>query len=39
MSADPNFRFYFVPQSAGELRAEAIDTDGKVFSQTYQVKP
>ncbi|HIG07630.1 MAG: quinoprotein dehydrogenase-associated SoxYZ-like carrier [Methylococcales bacterium] len=39
ISADPNFRFYFVPQSAGELRAEAIDTDGKVFSQTYQVKP
>jgi len=39
ISADPNFRFYFVPQSAGELRAEVIDTDGKVFSQTYQVKP
>lgn len=39
ISADPNFRFYFVPEKAGELKAEIIDTQGDTFSQTYQVKP
>ncbi|MDG2364136.1 MAG: quinoprotein dehydrogenase-associated SoxYZ-like carrier [Methylococcaceae bacterium] len=39
ISADPNFRFYFVPQSSGDLRAEVSDTDGKTFSQTYRVEP
>ena len=39
ISADPNFRFYFVPQKAGILRAEITDTKGATFSKTYQVKP
>jgi sulfur-oxidizing protein SoxY len=39
ISADPNFRFYFVPQSSGDLRAEVSDTDGNTFSQTYRVEP
>jgi sulfur-oxidizing protein SoxY len=39
ISADPNFRFYFVPNKAGELRAEITDTQGDKFIKTYQVKP
>ena len=39
ISADPNFRFYFVPKKSGELRAEITDTKGQSFSQVYQVKP
>ncbi|MGR9074350.1 MAG: thiosulfate oxidation carrier complex protein SoxZ, partial [Gammaproteobacteria bacterium] len=38
-SADPNFRFYFVPNEAGELRAEITDTNGQSFSQSYKVAP
>ena len=39
ISADPNFRFYFVPDKAGELRAEITDTHGAKFSKTYTVSP
>lgn len=39
VSADPNFRFYFVPRQAGELRAEATDSEGKRFSVSYSVAP
>ncbi len=39
ISADPNFRFYFIPEKAGELKAEITDTHGDTFTQTYQVKP
>ncbi|MGR9100474.1 MAG: quinoprotein dehydrogenase-associated SoxYZ-like carrier [Gammaproteobacteria bacterium] len=39
ISADPNFRFYFVPNEAGELRAEITDTNGQSFSQSYKVAP
>lgn len=50
ISADPNFRFYFVPEKAGVLKAEFTDTScesptsrslctkGKSYSQTYDVK-
>ena len=38
ISADPNFRFYFIPEKAGELRAEVIDTEGNKFSKSYQVQ-
>jgi sulfur-oxidizing protein SoxY len=38
-SADPNFRFYFVPDKAGELKAEIKDNLGKAFSQTQDVSP
>jgi sulfur-oxidizing protein SoxY len=50
ISADPNFRFYFVPKTAGVLKAEISDTScesptsravcsaGKSYAQTYEVK-
>ncbi|MCK5121416.1 MAG: quinoprotein dehydrogenase-associated SoxYZ-like carrier [Methylococcales bacterium] len=51
ISADPNFRFYFVPNKSGELKAEFSDkscesptsrvvcTQGKSYSTIYTVKP
>lgn len=51
ISADPNFRFFFVPQKAGELKAEfrdvscetptsrAVCTPGKSYSASYRVTP
>ncbi len=50
ISADPNFRFYFVPKESGELKAEISDTScesptsrsvctpGKSYTQSYDVK-
>ncbi len=51
ISADPNFRFYFIPRKAGVLKAEFSDTScekptsrdvctqGKSYSTSYQVNP
>lgn len=39
ISADPNFRFYFVPDKAGELRAEIKDNLGNKFSASQIVTP
>lgn len=51
ISADPNFRFYFIPNKEGVLKAEFSDiscesptnrsvcTKGKRFTSSYQVKP
>jgi len=51
ISADPNFRFYFVPDQAGVLKAEVADTScesptsrdactaGSSYSETYTVNP
>ena len=51
ISADPNFRFYFVPSKSGVLKAEFSDTScesptsrkactkGKSYSMTYTVTP
>lgn len=39
VSENPSFRFYFAPQGAGELTAEVVDTEGRQFSETYQVSP
>jgi sulfur-oxidizing protein SoxY len=51
ISSDPNFRFFFIPQGSGELRAEFTDTScetptsrtvckaGKTYSQSLQVNP
>ncbi len=39
ISADPNFRFYFVPNKAGELKAEIVDNHGQRFTKTYPVQP
>lgn len=37
ISENPNFRFYFVPDSEGELTAEIKDTKNLEFSQTLRV--
>ncbi|MGZ4977437.1 MAG: quinoprotein dehydrogenase-associated SoxYZ-like carrier [Methylobacter sp.] len=51
ISSDPNFRFYFVPDKAGELKAEVTDTScelptkrdvcakGNTFAETFKVQP
>lgn len=51
ISADPNFRFYFVPHKKGELKAEfsdiscesptsrAVCSPGKSYSASYSVSP
>ncbi|HEY8035693.1 MAG TPA: quinoprotein dehydrogenase-associated SoxYZ-like carrier [Methylobacter sp.] len=51
ISTDPNFRFYFVPDKAGELKAEATDTScetptkrdvcskGNTFTETFKIQP
>jgi sulfur-oxidizing protein SoxY len=51
ISADPNFRFYFVPDKAGELKVQISDTScetptsrkictkGKSYTETYKVQP
>ncbi|WP_150049058.1 MULTISPECIES: quinoprotein dehydrogenase-associated SoxYZ-like carrier [Methylomonas] len=51
ISADPNFRFYFVPDKPGELKAEftdiscespidrAVCAKGQSYSQTFPVQP
>lgn len=51
ISTDPNFRFYFVPDKAGELKAEATDTScelptkrdvctkGNTYTETFKVQP
>ena len=39
LSENPSFRFYFVPDSAGELHAEVIDTEGLRFTGQYSVTP
>jgi sulfur-oxidizing protein SoxY len=51
ISADPNFRFYFIPEKSGVLKAEFSDTScesptsrsvcskGKSYSQTYPIMP
>lgn len=37
VSENPSFRFYFTPQRDGEVTVEAIDTEGRQFSETYDV--
>jgi sulfur-oxidizing protein SoxY len=51
ISADPNFRFYFIPEKPGVLKAEITDTScespnsrsvctkGKGYSQTVKIEP
>ncbi|WP_221896707.1 thiosulfate oxidation carrier complex protein SoxZ [Bathymodiolus japonicus methanotrophic gill symbiont] len=51
ISADPNFRFYFVPTEKGVLKAEFTDTScespvsrsvcqsGKTYTKSYTVSP
>jgi sulfur-oxidizing protein SoxY len=39
ISEDPSFRFYFVPDRAGELTVDIVDNKETAFSQTFPVKP
>ena len=39
ISADPNFRFYFTPDHAGELKAEIKDNLGNQYTATQAVTP
>lgn len=39
ISADPNLRFYFTPDKAGELKAEVKDNLGNTFSASQAVTP
>lgn len=38
ISENPNFRFYFVPQGDGELKAEVVDTDDARFESAVAVR-
>jgi sulfur-oxidizing protein SoxY len=39
ISENPNFRFYFVPQGAGELKAEVVDSNDLHFESALEVQP
>jgi sulfur-oxidizing protein SoxY len=39
ISADPNFRFYFMPQRNGILKAEVNDNKGMSWVSAYEVSP
>lgn len=39
ISADPNFRFYFVPKEKGLLKAKVTDNKGMTWRSSYQVNP
>lgn len=39
ISENPNFRFYFVPREAGELKAEVVDTKDLKFEYLLAVRP
>ena len=39
ISEDPNFRFDFAVHGADDIRVEAVDTDGKVFSDQWPLDP
>jgi sulfur-oxidizing protein SoxY len=38
ISENPNFRFYFVPREAGELKAEIVDTNDLHFESSIAVR-
>lgn len=39
LSENPSIHFYFVPDGPGEITAEAIDTEGKIFTGAWPVTP
>jgi sulfur-oxidizing protein SoxY len=39
LSTDPNFRFYFAPEKAGELHVDIKDNLGQQFSAHQSVNP
>ncbi len=38
ISENPNFRFYFLPKQAGELRATVVDTKDRKFVASVRVE-
>jgi sulfur-oxidizing protein SoxY len=38
ISEDPNFRFDYTSDGKGEIRVEAVDTDGKVFTDQWPLE-
>jgi hypothetical protein len=38
ISANPNFRFYFVPREEGDLKAEVVDTKDLKFEHLLAVR-
>lgn len=38
ISEDPNFRFDYTSEGNGEIRVEAVDTDGKVFRDQWPLE-
>ena len=39
ISENPNFRFYFVPRGAGELKAEVVDSNELRFESALKIQP
>jgi sulfur-oxidizing protein SoxY len=39
VSENPSFRFYFAPQRGGEVFVDVMDTEGRHFSESYDVSP
>jgi sulfur-oxidizing protein SoxY len=39
ISTDPSFQFYFVPDQAGELEVEIVDSEANSFRRTLKVEP
>jgi sulfur-oxidizing protein SoxY len=39
ISEDPNIRFSYLPNGASSFHAEAVDTDGHVFTSEWPVEP
>jgi sulfur-oxidizing protein SoxY len=39
ISQDPNIRFSYLPNSASSFRAEAVDTEGRVFKGEWPAEP
>jgi sulfur-oxidizing protein SoxY len=39
VSENPSFRFYFAPQQEGSVTAVVTDTEGREFSETYDISP
>jgi sulfur-oxidizing protein SoxY len=37
ISEDPNFRFDYKPQGSGDIRVEAVDTEGKKFNDHWPI--
>ncbi len=38
ISENPNFRFYFVPRTEGELKAEVVDSNDLKFESSISVR-